>query len=162
MVTCREFEQELQEALSHIYDPDYQPSESLCALAGCDLREGALGIQSVIVRAIQDLEPALDTPLSARTKRIYDLLHNRFVLKLTQEETAERLPARGVRNVRQYTHWRDFFGSAAASTGNRRIPIRGRAGVSNRGRQHPMLKPRIGTHKQRGNWSPCRSALQAQ
>jgi CheY-like chemotaxis protein len=91
MATLEEFEQELQEALAHLYDPDYRPSESLCLLTGCDAREGALGVQSAILHTIKDLEPPPDTPRGARTRLIYDLLHSRFVLKLTQEETAERL-----------------------------------------------------------------------
>ena len=91
MVTCEEFEQEIQEALVHLYDADYQPSESLCVLTGCDPREGVFGVQSTITSVIKDLEPSPDTPSSARTRLIYDLLHNRFILKLTQEETAERL-----------------------------------------------------------------------
>jgi CheY-like chemotaxis protein len=91
MVTLEEFEHELQEALAHLYDPDYRPSESFCTLTGCDPREGAFGVQSALLRMIEDLEPPHDTPRSARTRLIYDLLHSRFVLKLTQEETAERL-----------------------------------------------------------------------
>jgi CheY-like chemotaxis protein len=91
MVTLEEFEQELQEALTHLYDPDYRPSEPLCTLTGCHPREGTLGVQSAILRTIESLEPTRDTPRNARTRLIYDLLHSRFVLKLTQEETAERL-----------------------------------------------------------------------
>lgn len=91
MVASSEFEQELQEALTRLYDPDYQPSEGLCRLTGCDPQEGALGVQSAIIRMIEKLEPPPNTPSSARPKLIYDLLHSRFVLKLTQEETAECL-----------------------------------------------------------------------
>jgi CheY-like chemotaxis protein len=91
MVTSEEFERELQEALGHLYDPGYRPSNSLCAVAGCDPSEETLGVQSVILRGIQDLEPSPDTPPGARTRTVYDLLHYRFVLKLPQEETAKRL-----------------------------------------------------------------------
>jgi CheY-like chemotaxis protein len=91
MVTCEEFEQELQEALAHLYDPRFNPSESLCVLTGCDPGERAIGVQSAILRTIKDLEPSPDTPSRARTRLIYELLHSRFVLKLTQEETAQRL-----------------------------------------------------------------------
>lgn len=91
MTTCEEFEQELQEALVHLYDPDYQPSEMLCALTGCDVRNGTLSVPSAIIRVIEGLKPPPATPPGARPRRIYDLLHSRFVLKLTQEETAERL-----------------------------------------------------------------------
>jgi CheY-like chemotaxis protein len=91
MITCEEFEQELREALARLYDPDYQPSETFCALMGCDPRGGALAIQTAIIHAIEDLEPPTDTPPTARTRRVFDLLYDRFVLKLTQEETAEYL-----------------------------------------------------------------------
>lgn len=84
-------EQELQEALSHLYDPDYQPSESFCTLTGCDSRDGAFGVQSAILRVVKELEPPPDTVSSARAKSFYELVHCRFVLKLTQEATAQRL-----------------------------------------------------------------------
>jgi CheY-like chemotaxis protein/predicted DNA-binding protein (UPF0251 family) len=48
-------------------------------------------IQSTILNAIERLAPPPDTPPSALTRQIYDLLHYRFVLELTQEETAYRL-----------------------------------------------------------------------
>jgi CheY-like chemotaxis protein len=91
MIIWEEFEQELREALASLYDPDYQPSEPFCALLGCGLRGGPLAAQAAIARAIEDLEPQPNTPLTAYPRRVYDVLHNRFVLKLTQEETAERL-----------------------------------------------------------------------
>jgi CheY-like chemotaxis protein/predicted DNA-binding protein (UPF0251 family) len=91
MMTFDEFKQELQEALSHLHDPDYVASETLCAAIGCDFQDGLPSVQSAVLRAIERLEPPLDMPFSALTKQIYDLLHNRFVLELTQEETAYRL-----------------------------------------------------------------------
>lgn len=91
MITCEEFEQELREALVHLYDPHYQPSGAFCELVGCDPQGGALAVQAAIIRAIEGLEPPPDTPPTAETRRVFDLLRNRFVLKLTQEETAERL-----------------------------------------------------------------------
>lgn len=91
MITCEEFERQLQEALNHLYDPDYQPSEALCAALGYGVQDGALAVQTAILRAIKGLEPPSDTPLTAHTRQAYDLLHNRFVLRLTQEETADRM-----------------------------------------------------------------------
>ena len=91
MTTYKEFEQELEETLSHLHDPDYQASEGLCAVIGCDSRDGMPALRSAIHRAIEGLKPSPDIPSSALTKRTYDLLYNRFVLKLTQEETAYRL-----------------------------------------------------------------------
>lgn len=91
MVTSEEFEQELREALARLYDPNYQPSEAFCSLIGCNLRGGSLAVQATMVRAVESLEPPSGTPYAAQTRRVYDVLHSRFVLKLTQEETAERL-----------------------------------------------------------------------
>jgi CheY-like chemotaxis protein len=91
MVSYKEFEQQLQKALCHLYDPDYQPREALCAATGCDLGDGMPAVRTAILRAIESLEPPADTPPTALTRRIHGLLYNRFVLKLTQEETAYRL-----------------------------------------------------------------------
>lgn len=91
MITYDEFEQELQEALSHLYDPHYQPSAALCTAIGCDPRDGVPAIRTTILHAIESLKPAPDTPPAAHTKQLYDLLNYRFVLKLTQEETAYRV-----------------------------------------------------------------------
>jgi CheY-like chemotaxis protein/predicted DNA-binding protein (UPF0251 family) len=91
MATCDEFERELLKALTHLYDPDYQPSDTLFAQTGCDSRDGVLAVRAAIFREIEDLKPPTGTPPVAHTRRVYDVLHNRFVLKLTQEETAGRL-----------------------------------------------------------------------
>jgi CheY-like chemotaxis protein len=91
MVSYNEFEQELHTALCHLYDPDYQPGEALRAVIGCDPVEGMPAVQTAILRAIQSLEPAPNTSPAAPTRQVYDLLHHRFVLQLTQEETAYRL-----------------------------------------------------------------------
>lgn len=84
-------EKELQSALAHLYDPDYRPPALLYTVTGCDPREGAVAVQSVIVQAIRALEPAPETPRAAYARRIYDVMHHRYVLRLTQEETADRL-----------------------------------------------------------------------
>jgi CheY-like chemotaxis protein len=91
MITSEDFEHELQAALAHLDDPDHQPSEALCAAMGCNSQGGWLAVESTILRAIEELRPTPNTPPSARTRQLYDLLHNRFVLKLTQEETAHRM-----------------------------------------------------------------------
>jgi CheY-like chemotaxis protein len=91
MVSYNEFEQELHTALCHLYDPDYQPGEALCAVIGCDPGEGMPAVQTAIFRAIKSLEPPPSTSPAAPTRQVYDLLRHRFVLQLTQEETAYRL-----------------------------------------------------------------------
>jgi len=91
MVSYNEFEQELHTALCHLYDPDYQPGEALCAVIGCDPGEEMPAAQTAILRAIKSLEPPPNTSLAAPARQVYDLLRHRFVLQLTQEETAYRL-----------------------------------------------------------------------
>lgn len=91
MVTYDVFKEELQEALSHLYDPDYEPPEVVCQAIGCDPQEGSPSIRAAILHAIASLEPPPATPPTAHTRQIYDLLYNRFSLRLTQEETAYRL-----------------------------------------------------------------------
>ena len=90
-MTSQGFEEALQSALSHLYDPDYQPSAILCAVIGCDIESSVPMVRSAIVQGIQDLAPATNTPVTSHTKQLHDLLHQRFVLKLTQEQTADRL-----------------------------------------------------------------------
>ena len=82
---------ELQEALLHLYDPAYRPSDSFCRALGCSPERGVLPVQSAIVEAIARLEPPPGTPATARPREIYDLLYSRYVAKMTQEQAAERL-----------------------------------------------------------------------
>jgi len=89
--TAEEFEDELQRLLAHLYDPDYRPSRLIYAVTGCDPRDGVGRVQSSIARTIEELQPSPALPPSSRGRRIYDVLHHRYVFKLTQEQTAERL-----------------------------------------------------------------------
>lgn len=91
MDTCEEFEEQLQDALTHLYDPDYRPPELLCAVMGFDSQGGSLAVQSAVIQAIRDLEPAPSVPQGAQARRVYGVAYHRYVEKLTQEETAELL-----------------------------------------------------------------------
>jgi len=108
MPTSEDFEKELQEALSHLHDPDYQPSELLFDVLGCKPQNGALAIQSTITTMIETLKPADDTPAAARILRSHEILYNRYILKLTVEQTADRM-AMGASSVRraqrEARHW---------------------------------------------------------
>jgi CheY-like chemotaxis protein len=94
------FRQALRDALGHLHDPDYRPPELLYAVMSCAPENGAGPVQSDIIRVIKGLKPPPNVPRGARERRDYDLLYHRFVLKLTQEETAERLHM-SVRSVRR-------------------------------------------------------------
>jgi len=91
MPNCDELERALQDALGRLYDPDYLPGDMLCDAVGSDPREGALAVQAAIMRVIECQEPPPDTPADSRFRRIFDVLHCRYVLRLTLEQTAERL-----------------------------------------------------------------------
>jgi CheY-like chemotaxis protein len=98
--TFEQFKVHLREALAHLHDPDYRPPSLLCAMIGCDAEGGAGPVQAHILHVISELQPSPDVRHYARARQDYDLLHHRFVLKLTQEETAERLHM-SVRSVRR-------------------------------------------------------------
>lgn len=98
--TFEQFKKHLREALAHLHDPDYQPPPVLCAMIGCDAEGGTGPVQAHILHVIGELQPSPDVRHYARARQDYDLLHHRFVLKLTQEETAERLHM-SVRSVRR-------------------------------------------------------------
>ncbi len=81
-------EQELQEALNHLYDPGLQLSEGLRTV----LPSSASGTASdELIRAIHALAPASDVPAAARSRRLYEVLECRYIQQLTQEETSEQL-----------------------------------------------------------------------
>lgn len=81
----------LREALGHLYDPSFRPSEDLWILVRGDSELGVEWLQRQLIEAIQELKPGSDVPRTARIWRIYGLLHDRYVSKLTQEEAAARL-----------------------------------------------------------------------
>ena len=100
MSSFEQFRQDLRDALTHLHDPDYSPSPLVYAVMDCNPESGAGHIQSEIIEVIKELEPSAGVPLASRSRRDFDMLYNRFVLKLTQEETAERLNL-SVRSVRR-------------------------------------------------------------
>ena len=95
-----DFQQQLQIALTHLYDPDYQPPQVISLGTGRDFRGAPGGTQVVIIRAIGELEPGSDVPVDSRLWRDFSVLHHRFVLRLSQEETAERM-GMSVRSVQR-------------------------------------------------------------
>ncbi len=100
MDSFKQFKQELRDGLTHLHDPDYQPTELLYMVLGRDPQEGAGPVQSDIIQVIKSLEPPADVPVGSHARQEFDLLYHRFVLKLTQEETAGHLHM-SVRSVRR-------------------------------------------------------------
>ena len=91
MINFDRLEEQVHNALTHLHDPDYQPPSLLCRVLGCPPTEGAVPLQSMLFEALEALEPDIALSSDAHNRRVYDVLHFRYVLDLTQEETAERL-----------------------------------------------------------------------
>jgi CheY-like chemotaxis protein len=94
------FAEALRDALAHLHDPDYVPADVLYTVLGSPPEGGAAAVQSVVLRHIRDLKPLADLPQDTRVHQHFELLHHRYVLKLTQEQTAEALHM-SVRSVRR-------------------------------------------------------------
>jgi len=89
--TFEEFERQLRDALSHLYDPAYRPPHLVCAVVGCPPHQVGEMHRAALIRAIEGLKPASGVPHTARAWRIYELLSCRYVQHRTQEEAAEHL-----------------------------------------------------------------------
>lgn len=63
----------------------------LFEVLGCDPIAGPGHVQSSLIASIAELEPDPKQPANNRARRDFDSLHQRFVLGLTQEETAGTL-----------------------------------------------------------------------
>jgi CheY-like chemotaxis protein len=100
MESFDDFERDLHQALAHLYDVEYDAPGSLWQAMGLDAGRGVGPLQLAIVQAIEECKPPTDIPAGSVLGRIYDVLRCRFVLKLTQEESAERL-AMSVRSLRR-------------------------------------------------------------
>ncbi len=85
------FERQIEEALSHLYDPTYHAPEELCRHFGFRAPQPLDLIRDTLVQAIQQLQPATEVPAAARVRRIHDLLDLRYLQGKTQKETALRL-----------------------------------------------------------------------
>ncbi len=95
------FENDLRDALAHLYDPTYHPPAELWEVTGCTPKQGVRALQAVLIQEIENLQPAPDVPPSARSRLIYDVLSCRYLQGLTQEEAAKRIgfTARTLRRV---------------------------------------------------------------
>jgi CheY-like chemotaxis protein len=91
MGAFEDFREELREALTHLQDPDYQPSPLICVVIGCDPQSGAVPVQNAIAQAIKELDPPGQYPVGASARKNFDVLYHRFILGFTQEKTAELL-----------------------------------------------------------------------
>ena len=91
MYTFEDFERDLHNGLNHLYDPVYGPASSLMTRLECDPGAGVTALRRIITHGIDELKPAPDVPEDTRARRIHELLHQRYVRNLTQDDAAERL-----------------------------------------------------------------------
>jgi CheY-like chemotaxis protein len=116
------FRNELSNALHHLSAPDYQAGEALCAVLGCDPGSAPAVVQLTLAEAIRALQPAPVAPAGGRSRQEYDVLHHRFVLRLTQEQTAEALSL-SVRSVQRIQ--REAIHELAKRLWERQLPAGG-------------------------------------
>lgn len=92
MSTPHAFEDELRRALSHLYDPVYLRRSPLIGLFGLqDAGNPPEALRNVLQRAIGAMEPSADTPVTAKSFRIYQILFQRYVQQFTQSDVAHQL-----------------------------------------------------------------------
>lgn len=91
MDTLEEFEQQLRDALAHLYDPAYLPPDPVWEAMGCSAQQGVEALRAALIRVIDEMKPAPGIPPTARIMRLHALLSCRYVQHLTQEEAAECL-----------------------------------------------------------------------
>lgn len=91
MSSLERFETLLHDALAHLYDPAYRPSQEFCTALGVPQVESIESLRALIVAAIERLKPAPAVPPTARARRMHELLAYRYIQELTQKETARRL-----------------------------------------------------------------------
>jgi CheY-like chemotaxis protein len=89
MVTFEAFKESLKQALSHLQDPNFEPTAVLCQVIGSEDASSPGPVQTQIITTIQKMEPDPKTPPNCRAWIHFKSLHQRFLLGLTQEETAE-------------------------------------------------------------------------
>jgi CheY-like chemotaxis protein/AraC-like DNA-binding protein len=82
---------QLHDALANVHDPSWASNGEVCALLGYPAGTEALRVQSTLLQWIANMEPGPDAHPSSHTRRVYDLLESRYILGLTQDETAERM-----------------------------------------------------------------------
>jgi len=81
----------LLEALVHLHDPNYRPGDAISVMLGCAPKQNLADVQAALAEALEQLAPDRDRQSSDRATRPFEVLRSRFLLQLTQEETAERL-----------------------------------------------------------------------
>lgn len=85
------FRHELQDTLTHLHDPDFRPPSHIVAALGCQREQGPVAVQVALTQLIEGHWHSGDTAGSGPNVAERQVLQQRFVLRLSQEETATRL-----------------------------------------------------------------------
>jgi len=103
MTVFEEFENDLRDALAHLYDPTYQPSLLMWEVTGANPQQGVQPLQAILLQELERLKPSPNIPANARVHVIYEVLSCRYLQGLTQEEAAKCVgfTARTLRRVQQ-------------------------------------------------------------
>ena len=91
------FVNELHSLLKNINKPEFKLSKGISSFLG---QEDIIGSRSIIISAIEQLKPADTLPKESDYWDFFEILHSRFVLGLTLEQTAERRQI-SVRNLQR-------------------------------------------------------------
>lgn len=92
MVECRPFENELREALNHLYDPLFLRKSPLVRLFGLHEQiNPAAALRNRLEQAIKATRPEPGSPPTSRSERNYQILFHRYVQQFTQRHVANQL-----------------------------------------------------------------------
>lgn len=91
MEKATSFEDELREALNHLYDPVALRQSPLTEWLGLRSGENAGALRQVLTQAIRDLRPTTPTPANCKSRRYYQILFYRYAQQFTQEAVAQKI-----------------------------------------------------------------------
>jgi CheY-like chemotaxis protein/transcriptional regulator with XRE-family HTH domain len=101
MLTEAQFVACVRAALNNLYEPDRLRRNPLAALFGVAERPNTFSaLQSILIKAIESLQPAIDGPHQRFNWDIYELLFYRYVQQLSQNQVARQL-GMSVRHLRR-------------------------------------------------------------
>jgi CheY-like chemotaxis protein len=101
MLAYSDFLRELRHALNHLYEPQIlrlSPLQSL--LAKGDAGHSAMALGNFLIKAIESMKPATDTPGDSPAWQTYEFLYYRYVQGVGQAELGKQLNC-SVRQVRR-------------------------------------------------------------
>lgn len=92
MPTSHAFEDELRRALGHLYDPVYLRKSPLIGLFSLqEAHNPPEELRNTLQNAIEAMQPDGDSPVTAKSFRIYQILFQRYVQQFTQGDVAHQL-----------------------------------------------------------------------